>query len=284
MKTVLETIQAGAEFLDKRGIENGRLNMQHLVAHVLDCDRMQLYIDFDRPLNEDELAPLRELFKRRSLGEPLQHLVGKVPFSGHDFLCDSRALIPRPETEELVAKLIEMYPDDVPGRILDMGTGSGVIGLSLAAAWKDNVKSVVLSDIAPDALALAKENATQIGLEDFEPVEYVESDLFDALAGREFDLIVANLPYIAAGEVPTLSREVRHDPVSALDGGPIGTELMARFIATAKSHVTEGGRIAMEFGMGQAPALTGFLQGHGWEDIDVLKEFGGIERMLFANR
>ncbi|MCB1097865.1 MAG: peptide chain release factor N(5)-glutamine methyltransferase [Verrucomicrobiae bacterium] len=285
MKTVLETIQAGAGYLEKKGVENGRLNMQHLVAHVLGCDRMQLYVDFDRPLGEEELVPLRELLRRRSEGEPLQHLLGKVAFAGHDFITDSRALIPRPETEELVEKLIEeANAGEVPSRVLDMGTGSGVIGLSLGKAWKESLESLVLADLSPDALALARENAEALGLADWVALEWIESDLFGALSGRKFDLIVANLPYIAAAEVPTLSREVQRDPVMALDGGAIGTELMQRFIAEAPDYLNSGGRIAMEYGMGQAASLNQILEANGWQNIVVLRDLGKIERFIFASR
>lgn len=286
MKTVLETIQAGAGYLEKKGVENGRLNMQHLVAHVLGCDRMQLYVDFDRPLGEEELVPLRELLRRRSEGEPLQHLLGRVAFAGHDFISDGRALIPRPETEELVEKLIADAA--VAGqpllRVLDMGTGSGAIGLSLGMAWKESLASLVLADISPQALSLARENAAALGLAEFAALECLESDLFASLAGRTFDLIVANLPYIAATEVPALSREVQRDPVMALDGGQMGTELMERFIAAAPAHLDSGGRIAMEYGIGQAAALTAFLQANDWQNITVEHDLAKIERFIFATR
>jgi release factor glutamine methyltransferase len=286
VKTVLETIQAGAGYLEKKGVENGRLNMQHLVAHVLGCDRMQLYVDFDRPLGEESLVPLRELLTRRSEGEPLQHLLGKVAFAGHDFCCDGRALIPRPETEELVEKLIGDVASggQVPRRILDMGTGSGVIGLSLGMAWKDELKALVLADFSQDALALAGENATALGLVELDCVELVQSDLFASLSGRKFDLIVANLPYISAAEVPTLSREVQRDPVMALDGGVAGTELMQRFIAEAPAYLNEGGGIAMEYGMGQADHLRGLLEESGWQNIKVLRDLAKVERFVLAER
>src|SRR5436190_22302012 len=138
MKTVLETIRSGTPWLEKAGVENARLNMEHLLAKVLGCRRMQLYMDFDRPLSEDQLAPLRELLKRRGKREPLQHLLGTVEFMGREFKCDARALIPRPETEELVEKTLAEWKsangETPPADILDMGTGSGIIGLSPAAA------------------------------------------------------------------------------------------------------------------------------------------------------
>ncbi|MEM7144286.1 MAG: HemK/PrmC family methyltransferase, partial [Verrucomicrobiota bacterium] len=204
MKTLLETIQGGTEYFEKRGVESARLNMEQLAALVLGCERMQLYLDFDRPMEEAELAPLRDLVKQRGEGVPLQHLVGSVEFYGREFACDGRALVPRPETEELVRRVL----DRVEGeglRVLDMGTGSGVIGLTLACereGWE-----IVMADVSGDALALAGENRENVGLVEAARVSLVESDLFAGVAG-DFDLVVANLPYVAEGDRESLSREV----------------------------------------------------------------------------
>lgn len=150
-------LTAGANFLERKGVESARLNMEHLLAHALGLKRMDLYRQFDRPLSDVELAPLRDWTVRRAAGEPLQHLLGTVDFYRFTFRCDSRALIPRPETEELVEKIIARRQGREPVHILDMGCGSGVIGLSLAAAFPD--ARVVLADASTDALALARENA-----------------------------------------------------------------------------------------------------------------------------
>ena len=282
MKTVLDTIQAGAGYLEKKGIENGRLNMQHLVAHVLECDRMQLYVEFDRPLGEEELAPLRDLLKRRSEGEPLQHLLGRVEFAGSEFRCDERALIPRPETEELVDRLIDRYSGiEPPGTVLDMGAGSGVIGLSLAKAWSTDVQGVVLADISVEALGLARENAEKIG-SPLDKLTFVESDLFSGLEGKRFDLIVANLPYVANEELRELSREVQHDPRGALDGGVKGMEVMMRFVERVQQFSNDGCCVAMEFGMGQGSELLSAMKEFGWQEVELVRDFSDVERFLFA--
>ncbi|HEX2750503.1 MAG TPA: peptide chain release factor N(5)-glutamine methyltransferase [Verrucomicrobiales bacterium] len=282
MKTVLETIRSGAPWLEKAGVENPRLNMEHLLAKVLGCRRMQLYMDFDRPLHEEHLSPLRDLVKRRGKGEPLQHLLGTAEFCGREFKCDARALIPRPETEELVEKIVaECRREGVPppADILDMGTGSGVIGLSLAFVFPE--ARVTLADVSPDALALARENAEKVGLPP-ERLTFVQSDLFSALAGQRFDIIAANLPYIAAAEIPTLSPEVQRDPVLALDGGPQGTELVERFLAVAPQHLTLSGLAALEVGAGQTEQLADVMRRSGLRDVTAANDLSRRDRFLFG--
>ncbi|MEM1295730.1 MAG: peptide chain release factor N(5)-glutamine methyltransferase [Verrucomicrobiota bacterium] len=283
MTTILDALQKGTGYLEKHGVESARLNMQHLLAQVVKCDRMQLYVSFDRPLDEPELEELRRLMKERANGTPLQHLLGTTEFFGKEFLCDERALIPRPETEHLVDVLSQMdWPKGV--RIADVGTGSGVIGISLGIALRDQEPMVVLADVSGDALSLAKENVDRL-TEDLDGcnLQLVESDLFTSLDG-EFDLLVANLPYIAKGEINDLSREVKRDPLLALDGGTEGTELMERFLAESRSHLAGNGMVAMEFGLGQAPELEAIAKRNGFQDVRILKDLEGTERILLARK
>lgn len=284
MKTVLETIRTGTPWLEKAGIDNARLNMEHLLAKVLNCRRMQLYIDFDRPLSEAELAPLRDLVKRRRDGEPLQHLLGSVEFMGRDFLCDARALIPRPETEELVEKILARFrgPDALPppAAILDMGTGSGIIGLSLAAAFPE--AQVVLADLSPTALSLARDNAAHLSL--VSPrLSFIESNLWSALENHQFNLVVANLPYIDPAEIPALSKEVLHDPVLALDGGPNGTALIEQFLDSLAPHLLPNALAALEVGTGQTAALAARLDSLGFIGISTALDLSRHDRFVFAS-
>src|SRR6184192_1298646 len=176
--TVLEVLQATTAFFKKHDIENPRLNAEHLLAHVLGRKRIELYLDFERKLTETELGPLRDLVKRRSEGEPLQHLLGTVEFCGHVFLCDKRAMVPRPETEELV-ELLKSEIENPSAEILDVGTGSGVIALSLAANFPR--AHIMAVDISDEALALARENASQLNLTD--RVDFAKSNLLDSVDG-----------------------------------------------------------------------------------------------------
>ena len=272
MKTVLEVIQATTPFFKKNGVESPRLNIEHLLAHVLGKKRMDLYLEFDRPLGTSELEPLRELVRRRADGEPLQHLLGTVEFLGRSLRCDKRALIPRPETEQLCEMLLAEAP---AARVLDVGTGSGVIALTLAASWEGaDVHGV---DVSPDALALARENAERLGLS--ERVHFSSSDLLAAVSG-DFDLIVANLPYIAAEEIAALTREVRHDPMLALAGGAAGSELIERLIVESPRVLR--GRLALEIAHGQGARLSEALARQNFQDIRVRPDYQGRERFVFA--
>ena len=284
MKTVLETIQAGTGFLEKRGIEDARLNMEYLLAHVMGCRRLDLYMEFDRPLAEETLEPMRDLVRRRGAGVPLQHLTGSVEFCGRIFRSDARALIPRPETEQLVEIALEETRNLGAGqvRVLDVGTGSGIIGLSLAAELAGEAAGVTLVDLSPDALSLARENAESLQLAP-DQLTFVESDLFDEVTGR-FDVICANLPYIATGEIESLSEEVKHDPSLALDGGKQGTELMERFIDGLPGVLATPGFVIMEIGAGQESQLLASLKGIGLSGCKCVEDFAGIGRYLLAWR
>ena len=275
MTTVLECINAGTTYLEKRGVEDARRNMQFLVAHHLGCSRMDLYLRFDEPLSESTLAPLRVDLKKRGERIPLQHLLGKVSFYQHEFRVDARALIPRPETEELVEMLVsEMKP--TPQQILDLGCGSGVIGLSLAAAWPE--AQVTLADVSPAALALAQENARELGLSN---VRFVETSLFSHLSER-FDLIVANLPYVPEVDRPTLTPEVGHDPDLALFSGADGLDLIRQFCPQVSQHLHSGGTVAMEVGHDQGEAVCALLQAAGLGELQLRKDISGIARFPLA--
>jgi len=276
--TVLEVLQSTTGYFQKRNIDSPRLNAEHLLAHVLSRKRMELYLDFDRQVRESELAPLRELLKRRGSGEPLQHLLGTVEFCGRSFRCDKRALVPRPETEQLVELLISHLKSEIASsRIIDVGTGSGVIALTLAAEFP--TAEIVGADISDDALMLARENAERLKLAD--RVLFLRSNLLESIQ-PDFDLIVANLPYVSADDRENLSREVLHDPEVALFAGSRGDELMRQLINDAPSWLRPGGMLAMEIGLGQSEALVAALAEKNYRDILTEKDYSGVIRFLFA--
>jgi release factor glutamine methyltransferase len=273
MMSLLEVLKGASDFLGKQGVESPRLNAEHLLAHVLGIKRLELYLQFDRPLGEREREPLRDLVRRRGTGIPLQHLLGTAEFCGRTFKSDARALIPRPETEQLVGRA-QTYP--TAASILDIATGSGVISLTLALERPEAIVSA--TDISPEALSLAKENAVLLGVD---RVTFHEADLLPP-GESTFDLITANLPYIPSGEIPSLSREVRNDPILALDGGPDGLDLIERLAPLASERLDCGGHLLLEIGIGQSEAVMACLAGHNYRDIVALPDYQGIPRFIEA--
>ena len=279
MKTLLDTLQGGTKYLEQRGVEDARLNMEYLLAKVLQCERMDLYLDFDRPMLEEELEPLRDLLRGRGERQPLQHLLGEVEFHGRMFASDGRGLIPRPETEELVGIIISRFAaGENPARVVDVGCGSGVIGLSLGLEWEESM--ITLVDISGEALALASENA-QRHAPDCERFLFAEGDLLSAIPGP-FDLVVANLPYVSTGEMSGLAPELRHDPQLALDGGDKGIEIIERLIDQLPGKMTTGGLLALELGEGQGDSLSSVLSASGFNRWDLVKDITGIDRFILA--
>lgn len=274
--TTLEVLNAATSYLEKQGVESPRLNAEYLLAHVLGKKkRIDLYLEFERPLGEKERAPLRDFVKRRSEGIPLQHLLGTSEFCGHLFTCDARGLIPRPETEQLVELVRKSSPD--AANLLDVGTGSGVIAISLALALP--TAKVSACDLSPDALSLAQENAArhQLG----ERMAFFRSDLLAAFS-ETFAVIVANLPYIPTADIPSLSREVQKDPLAALDGGPDGLVLVERLITEARSRLAPGGLLALEIGHDQAERVMAFLTANNYRDIAAHRDYQDIQRFVSA--
>ena len=273
--TVLEALKATTAYFKKHNIESARLNAEHLLAYVLRLKRLELYLEFERVLTESELAPLRDLVKRRGAGEPLQHLLGTVEFCGHVFLCDKRAMVPRRETEQLISNFVSQNANP---RILDVGTGSGVIALSLAASFPE--AEILAADISDDALALAQENAARMDL--VKRVQFLKSNLLQNVDGP-FDLVVANLPYISTDARHALSREVLHDPETALFAGPQGNELLRELIEQAPRHLRPGGLLALEIGIGQSEPVLSALAEKNYRDIYFKTDYSGVTRFAFAS-
>src|SRR5204863_333119 len=216
-----------------------------------------------------------ELVRRRGQNEPLQHLLGTIEFCGNIFLCDKRALVPRPETEEFVG-LVGSKIVNRESRIVDLGTGSGVIALSLAQKFPE--AEIIATDISADALLLARENAVRLGTA---RVQFLKSDLLENVGGK-FDLIVANLPYISRHDRDQLAPEVLRDPEVALFAGEKGDEIIRRLVETAPLHLNAGGLLALEIGLGQEAALIELLRQKNYRDIETKNDYSGRTRFLFA--
>ena len=287
MLSLLEIITKTTDFFASKGVESPRLNAEQVVGHALGLKRMQLYIQFERLLTEAELEKIRPLVKRRAQREPLQHIVGTVEWGGLTLKSDKRALVPRPETEELLELVLERgkpAPDAPAGfpRVLDLGTGTGALALALAKAWPS--ARVTAVDASDDALALARENASLVGLSD--RVSFLKSDWFSALpADAVFDVIVSNPPYLTDAEVAEAEPEVRvHDPLSALVAPDAGLADLKKIIAGAASRLVAGGLLALETGVKQHAALLAALAEVGLREGESRLDLRGRERFVFARR
>ena len=280
MQSLLETLKKAAEFLARKGLEKPRVEAEHLFAAGLGLKRLDLYLQFERLLTEEEVGRLRDLTVRRGNREPLQHVVGTVEFRDLVLKSDRRALIPRPETEELIDLALAFFPADHPVRVLDLGTGSGAIALALAAerpAWK-----VDAVDRSPDALALARENAARCGLA--ERVNFAESDWFAAVTDA-YDLVVANPPYLSETEVAEAEPEVREfDPKSALVASEEGLADLRRILADAPKFLRAGGWVLCETGIGQHAALAEISARAGYAESAGLPDMSGRPRFWKARK
>jgi len=281
MLSVLEVLKKTSEFFAARGIESPRLNAELLVGHALALPRMRLYLEFERPVSDPDLAAIRELVRRRGRREPLQYVLGSAEFGGLRLKTDSRALIPRPETEFLVETMVARSPA-APGRILDLGTGSGAIALALAAAFP--LARVTAVDASAEALALAAENAAGTGLAG--RVEFVRSSWFSALPpDATFDLIAANPPYLSALEVDAAAPEVRDfEPRAALEAPAEGFADLAAIIAGAPAYLAPGGLLALETGTGHHARAAAAAQEAGLGRSESLPDLTGRDRVFLAWR
>jgi release factor glutamine methyltransferase len=279
MLTVLEIIKRTTDFLEKRGVESARLDAELLIGHALALKRMQLYLQFERPLSEVELEKIRPLVKRRGNREPVQYILGETEFGGLKLKVDRRALIPRPETEYLL-ELIAHRLREAPASVLDLGTGSGAIALALAKTYPDATVTAV--EKSREALALARENAIATGLE--QRVRFLESDWFTVVGANEsFSLIVANPPYLSDRETTEAPQEVREfEPMTALSSGVDGTADLSRIVSQARAHLNPGGMLACETGIAQRDFLVEAATKAGYAQTEFLQDLSGRERYFLA--
>lgn len=284
--TVRRVLQWTAGHFDKHEVDAPRLTAELLLAHALSTTRVRLYTDLDRPLEKDELASYRALIARRCEGEPTQYLTGNRDFYGRTFEVDPRVLIPRPETELLVELVLRNLPVGAKARVLDLCTGSGCIGVTLAAERPD--LTVVAVDLSPGACELARKNAERHGVG--ARVTVLEGDLFSPIGhGESFAAVVANPPYVRTDELPTLQREVRREPVTALDGGPDGLSVVRRLVGTgpgsgARAHLAAGGMFALEIAETQGEPVRELLSSAGYAEPTIEQDLARQDRLAFGRQ
>ena len=289
--TVLEILNRTKVFFEKKGVPDARLDAEYIISHGLGMkNRMDLYLNFEKPLTAAELDTLRPLVARRANREPLQHIVGDTSFRGHIIKCDPRALIPRPETESLVDMAIERLKGVESPFIVEVGTGTAAI--SIACAKEIAGAKVLATDISEEALSLARENAQANGLN--EELKFAQGDLLDAVTGDivakivgasassatlpKISSLIANLPYIPDGEKGKLQPEVdKFDPALALYGGPDGLDLVRKLLNQTEGKLSTGAPVLLEIGSEQAEVLKNEAGNYSW------LEFEGIHKDYCGN-
>jgi release factor glutamine methyltransferase len=272
-----DLIHATAGRLSEAGLDEARLKAELLIAHTLGVRRLEIYIESRRPPMDE----LDRLVARALQGEPLQYVLGHVDFRGRRFTCDARALIPRPETEQLVDLVLadETLKSGGPVRVADVGTGTGCIAISLALAHPRF--RCLATDISEEALALARENAAALGAGRL--VEFRCCDLLCGVEAGSLDAIISNPPYVPSDEMQILQAEVRRfEPRLALDGGPSGLEIVDRLLPQAFGALRRGGRLFLEIGENQGPALIARMTAGGWRDIRVEHDLAGHDRFAMG--
>lgn len=273
--TVGDSLTAAAERLRAAGVDPPRLTAETLLSEALGCERIALYAHPERALEDDEAAAFASLVERRAQGEPTQHLTGRQEFFGREFEVGPAAFIPRPETELVVETALERFSS--AARILDVGTGSGCIAVTLA---KELDRSVAAVEIASETLEVARRNARLHGA----AVDFVQGDLLSAGRAGSLDLVVSNPPYVARRDQPTLQREVLFEPHRALFGGDDGLDAYRRLIPQAEQALRPGGGVVLELGYDSLPGVLAIFRSGAWATPDVYEDLAGIPRVVSATK
>ncbi|MEC7946921.1 MAG: peptide chain release factor N(5)-glutamine methyltransferase [Myxococcota bacterium] len=278
MSTVKDILLRTAEFLAERGVDQPRLEAELLLGHALDKARMDLYLSFDQPLVDTELAALRPLVRRRANREPLYWILGRKGFHDIELLCHSAVLVPRSDTEALVEAVLQRLPTTFDGFVADVGSGTGALGLALAAA-RPGIK-VYATDVSPAALANTRANVAALGLSS--RVGVLEGPLLTPVpAGRPIDIVVSNPPYIPSDHIARLDAEVgQHEPRLALDGGRDGLDIYRALLPRAARRARIG--VAVEIGHDQGPAVADLFRRAGLADVQVLPDLAGRDRVVLG--
>lgn len=280
MITILEAIKLSTEYLEKKNVESPRTNAEILLSEILKVKRLDLYLSFDKPLNETELVTYREFIKKRGLRIPLQYIIGYVDFFGLKIKVNENVLIPRPETELLVEKIIEETTDNVGLQVLDIGSGSGNISLAVAKNLSDSFITAI--EISKQALNLSKENADNNLVKN---VKFICKDIFDddVISLGKFDIIVSNPPYVSINEYQTLEPELKnYEPKIALTDNEDGLKFYKRIALVSKSILNLDGKIFLELGKGQYPLVKDIFTSTGFNKVRVFKDYQGIDRIFLG--
>lgn len=281
--TVLDLLKWTTEHFKEAGVESPRLDAECLLAHALDCERLRLYLDFDKPVEAPERARFRELVRARASERvPVALLTGVREFWSLPIAVNRDVLVPRPESELLVEWVLGEVPEPGDGHsLLEIGTGSGAIALAIATERAG--LAIAATDLSPSACKCAEENALRLELaERAEPIRWLEGDLFAPIVGERFSLLVSNPPYVASGERGSLPPELAHEPETALFAGEDGLAVLRPLISGAPAYLLPGGALACECDPRQIGALHDIALAAGFETTTVLLDAAGRERVLCA--
>jgi len=280
---ISDLLNVTADHLEKNSFENARLNAERLLAHTLGLSRIDLYLNFDRPLNKTELERFREKVQRRLRHEPLQYITGETEFFSLTFKVNPHVLIPRPETELLVETVIQYHQEAFRNkknmRVFDLGTGSGCVAVAIAGNIED--AQIVAVDVSAEAIDTAQENARLNGVED--RIDFVTGDAFTIFAdnSERMDVIVSNPPYVAASEFDDLPEEIRnYEPDIALKDGRDGLEFYRKIAESAPELLAPAGMVAVEVGMGQAPQVQEMFSQNQVSSVEIINDLNGIQRVV----
>ena len=280
-ESLVVEVGRAASVLAARGVENARLEAEVLLADVLGFDRAGLFAARRTCLDDHERRAFDTLIARRARREPLQHVRGRQEFFSREFLVDRRVLVPRPETETLVETALDLARPLGDASVLDLGCGSGVVAITMALELPG--LTIVASDVSPDAFEVARDNARRLNVAD--GIEFGCGDLFDAVRGRRFDLVVSNPPYVARVELGRLAPEVcDYEPRIALDGGEDGLDFYRRLAPDAGDVLAEEGAVVVEMGHEQGSAVAEIFAAAGFRVVRTERDLTGIERVLVVRR
>lgn len=277
--TIAKVLDWTKQYFAEKGLENPRLDAEILLCSVLQCQRITLYVHFDQPLEEHELAQYRGYVARRAAAEPLAYILGRRAFMKYEFKVTPDVLVPRPETELLVECSAKLAGNIEAPEILDIGTGSGAIIVSLLDMLPKAHGTAV--DVSPGALTVAGANAQKMGVDG--RLTLVRSNLYAALPEKaKFDVIISNPPYVPSRDIAALAADVRREPRLALDGGADGLDFYRRIIGGSGAYLKDNGFLAFEIGINQGEAVADLCRSHGYGLVAVRRDYAGIERMVFA--
>ena len=283
MITVLESINLSTQYLNQKRIESPRTNAELLLADILNCKRLDLYLSFERPLSEDEVQKYREHIKRRGNFEPLQYVIGKVEFYGLEFKVNPSVLIPRPETELMVENILKQFSKDEKLIILDIGSGSGNIAIALAVNLPSS--KIVSTDVSEEALLVAKENSDKHNVSG--RIKFVKHDILknDLNNFPMFNIVVSNPPYVSKESYLTLQKEIKNfEPAIAVTDEGDGYTFYREISAKASVKLKENGKLFFEVAQGQSGEVVEIMTKNNFTNIGVIKDYQNIDRVIFGER